>query len=116
MLRRLGRIACLAAPVAAVAQDIVDATDPDVILNLMRGFGSARLGVDAIGDPKIEGRIDGIPYILFFNNCTENRDCKAVQFYTYWTNVGDITADHLTLGTGKSGLPAPVWTGTATRC
>jgi hypothetical protein len=70
----------LAAP--AAAQDIIDGASIDEILNIAKGYGSANLGTQSNGDPKIEGRIDGIPYQLYFMNCSDNANCEDVNFYS----------------------------------
>ena len=66
----------------AAAQTIVDGSTIDEILNLAKGYGSATLGSQSNGDPKISGRIDGIPYQLYFMNCTDNANCEDVNFYS----------------------------------
>ena len=42
----------------------------------------------------ISGRIQGVSYRVFFYGCTENRDCRNIQFYAGWDTEG-ITADRL---------------------
>ncbi|MEL7312534.1 MAG: YbjN domain-containing protein [Pseudomonadota bacterium] len=79
----------LASP-ALFADDLIDATDPDAVLNVARGFGSARLSEDGIGDPLISGRIKGEKYKLFFYMCEDNKNCKDVQFWSGWTGT-DVT-------------------------
>ena len=69
----------------------VDATDPQVILNLAKGYGSGTLDKDSGGDPMIKGRIDGIGYAIFFFGCKENKDCKSVNFYASW-DTSDVKA------------------------
>lgn len=68
----------------ALETDLVDATDPDEIVNIARGYGSATLGMDNVGDPQVTGRIDGNAYTIFFYGCTEGRDCTNLQFSSGW--------------------------------
>ena len=68
----------LAAP--AVAEDLVDGSDPAVIENIASGYGSSSLTADDYGDPMIEGRINGLLYYVFFYGCEENKNCTAIQF------------------------------------
>lgn len=69
----------------AAAETLVDATDPEAILNVARGFGSASLETDDSGDPKIAGRIDGIRYSLYFYGCKAATNCQSLQFKAGWT-------------------------------
>ena len=67
------------------AEGTVSAKEPDKILSIAKGFGSAELGVDRDGDPRIKGRIEGTNYYLYFFGCKENKNCTSVQFYTVWS-------------------------------
>jgi len=80
----------LAAP--AAAEDLVDGKDPEVILNIASGYGSASLSKDDYGDPLIEGRINGLLYYVFFYDCKENKDCTSIQFSATFDNP-EITVD-----------------------
>lgn len=73
----------LAATVSGQAAN-VDASDPAVILNLAKGFGSGTLDKDDGGDPMIKGRINGIGYVIFFFGCTDNKACQSISFYAGW--------------------------------
>jgi hypothetical protein len=64
---------------AAFAQS-VDASSPEALAAIIRGYGSADIETDSLGDPMIVGRIDGLSYQVIFNDCTDNADCKVVQF------------------------------------
>lgn len=66
------------------AAPLVDASNPDTIVQMMRGFGSATLESDEYGDPLITGRIDGNKYGIYFYNCEDNKDCENVQFSAAW--------------------------------
>lgn len=68
----------------ASTSDLVDATDPEEIVNIARGYGAATLGVDSVGDPQVTGRIDGNAYTIFFYGCTDGRDCTSLQFSSGW--------------------------------
>jgi hypothetical protein len=69
------------------AKDIIDATDPEAILNLAKGYGSAKLGTDSSGDPKITGRIDGTKYGVYFYGCKDGKNCDDIQFAAAWSGV-----------------------------
>ena len=74
----------------AVSQELIDGRDPQAILNIARGYGSATLSTDSQGDPKIEGRIGGKEYLVLFYDCTDNRDCRAIQLWA-WFNTKNYT-------------------------
>jgi len=69
---------------SAQAASLVDATDPERIVQLMRGFGSSTLESDDYGDPLITGRVEGSKYGIYFYGCKENRNCKDIQFSAAW--------------------------------
>lgn len=89
--RSLGAAMCFVALVSAVhpagAAEMIDASRPEDILNLARGYGSASMDKADSGDPMIRGRIDGTAYVIFFNDCTDNRDCLTLGFYAAWTDT-----------------------------
>lgn len=76
---------------AASAQKLVDATDPEAIINLMRGFGSAVLETDDAGDPMIVARIDGTRFLVLFYGCQDGADCKSIQFRAAWETSGNVS-------------------------
>lgn len=90
---QLGAVAVMAmihaAPVAAQsADDILDGSDPGAILEIARGYGSAMLDVDGVGDPKISGRIGGQPYDVFFYGCDDGgQNCMSLQFTTWYVGT-----------------------------
>jgi len=79
----LATCVALAAPLAA--QTTVDATDPDAVLAIAKGYGTAELELDAQGDPMVSGRMDGTLYTVLFYGCTENRNCTDIQFSASFT-------------------------------
>jgi hypothetical protein len=85
-------VAALAVPGAdaAHAGEMIDATDPAGVLSIVRNFGDAALTKDGMGDPLIEGRIDGKEFVLYFYECEENRDCKSLMFFATW-EAEDLT-------------------------
>ena len=77
----------VAASGGAFAQAI-DGADPAAVEQAARGFGSARLETDNVGDPKISGRINGIAYTIYFYGCEDNENCDTVMFRTAWDHDG----------------------------
>ncbi len=78
-----------------VAQTLIEASDVDAIANIARGYGSATVQVDSIGDPQIVGRIDGVQYTVNFYGCTNGQNCTTLQFRAAWTNPGGVTFDDM---------------------
>lgn len=70
--------------VAPPTARLIDATDPQAILEIAKGFGSAEIETDNKGDPKIVGRIEGSKYVVLFYGCTAAADCKSIQFVVSW--------------------------------
>lgn len=65
---------------------LIDGTDPALIAEVARGFGSAFINRDTQGDPMIEGRIDGTFYRVFFYGCTDGANCTHVMLQAEWAN------------------------------
>lgn len=82
----------LLAPGSLPAQDLVTAADPQKILEIARGFGSAELEAGAEGTPRISGRLGGTRYTVFFHGCTAGRDCTTIRFWTYLPAPPDALA------------------------
>lgn len=58
------------------------ASDPQSFINFFFDAGyPAQLGEDAVGDPYIEFRHNGVILPLWFYDCVENTACQSVQFY-----------------------------------
>jgi hypothetical protein len=72
------------APAAFANCDMVDASTPDKILDIAKGYGSAELGADNQGDPRIWGRMEGQKYEIFFYGCKDGKQCKEIQFWSGW--------------------------------
>ena len=84
----------VAATTAAGAQQLVDGSDPEQLQNLLRGFGSAVIETDDVGDPMIVGRMEGTRFVVFFYGCDSDGDnCDSIQFRAAWSTDGDITTD-----------------------
>jgi hypothetical protein len=83
----LALMAGLAAPAAlraAEAEELIDATDPMRVLTIAQKYGEAALTTDGMGDPLIKGTLGGWDYLLYFYDCTDNRDCQTVMFQAAW--------------------------------
>jgi hypothetical protein len=56
--------------------------DPDAILDVAKGYGSANLEKDSDGNPQVAGRIEGVKYWVYFYGCTNGANCRSIQFST----------------------------------
>ncbi|MBK1707855.1 MULTISPECIES: YbjN domain-containing protein [Marichromatium] len=72
----------------ALARDLVSAADPEAVLTAAKGFGSAELQTDSVGDPRIRGRMFGVIYLVTFYGCDDGKDCKDILFYAGWEQPG----------------------------
>ncbi|MCW8919154.1 MAG: YbjN domain-containing protein [Gammaproteobacteria bacterium] len=95
----------LLAPVTH-ANDIISAENPDAILDIAKGFGSAILKKDSSGDPFITGRIDGTQYGIIFSGCSDGKECDDILFASAWGGVkvsmNDINAWNRTKKFGRA--------------
>lgn len=66
---------------ASGAMADVDASNPARLYDLLRSEGYAvELGNDSLGDPKISGKSDGTAFQIYFYDCTDNVECRTIQF------------------------------------
>ena len=72
--------------VAGHAAQLVSAEEPEQILEIAKGFGSARLKTDSTGDPLIVGRINGTKYGIYFYGCNkQHKECDDIKFGAAWS-------------------------------
>ncbi len=68
-------------PLAAAAQSQVDASDANALANLLKAEGyKVDVTTDKVGDPLLKGKLDGTNYDIFFYDCTNNANCRTIQF------------------------------------
>jgi len=78
----LAALAALAIAAPAGAQS-VQATDPGTVVQALQSAGySAELGRDERGDPKVDTVVGGTRMVVYFFDCQNGRDCRAVQFHS----------------------------------
>lgn len=70
----------------AGAQELIDGSKPDMIVEILKGFGSARLETaSSSGNPKISARAEGQAYEVYFYGCDDAKaNCTSIQFWAYW--------------------------------
>lgn len=81
---------------AAVAEPaaLIDATDPQRILQIASSHGSAYITTDDVGDPLIIGAIDGLSYRLEFYGCDGDGGCTDLLFKAAY-DAPDVELDDL---------------------
>jgi hypothetical protein len=79
----LGSLAC--GP--ALGQNVIDGSAVDEIVTIAKGYGAATLESQGDGNPRIAGNIKGVPYYVFFMNCTDKTACEDVNFYAGFANI-----------------------------
>lgn len=82
----LAGAASLMVSVTAQAQ-MVRAQDPASVVRALQDAGyKADLSADSSGDPMIKSSSGGSNFSIFFYGCTDNEDCRTVQFYAGWSD------------------------------
>ncbi len=80
-LALLGLLATMVFATPSSAQSDDERQNVDKILDIAKGWGSARLETDGVGDPLIVGRMEGTLYGIFFYDCDDDKEqCRAMQF------------------------------------
>ncbi len=77
----------LSPALAQTQQRLVDARNPQAILEIARGYGSAELDRDGGGDPRIMGRMEGQRYMVAFFGCKDGRNCTHIVLRAAWANT-----------------------------
>lgn len=91
-----GKIAIATAAMVAsapAAAQMVQATKAETVVKALQEAGyRATLSKDNVGDPVVKSGAAGVDFSVLFYNCTENKDCKTVQFYAGFVKKG-LTLD-----------------------
>jgi hypothetical protein len=81
---------------ALAADDLVDATDPQKLAEIFRGFGSARMDTAADDTPAIRGRIEGNAFSVYFYGCNEQHaECSTINLTASWDMDGQTTLEQI---------------------
>ena len=82
--RRAARFLCALALAGAAAQAPAqtgfDPGDPREVLEIAKGYGSASLETYGEGKLKVDARMEGRRYGIYFYGCTSGRQCSSLQF------------------------------------
>jgi hypothetical protein len=84
----LGAALLLATPAAG---QMVSARDPKAIAALLQDKGYKAELVEEKDGPMIHTGASGVKFTIFFMNCAEAKDCRTVQFYAGFTDMGDVS-------------------------
>ncbi len=83
-------LTCTGAPAAAQVQ----AQQPRTVAAVLQDAGyRAELTKDQQGDPMIKSSSGGYEFEVFFYNCTDNADCRTVQFHSGYSEASDASAE-----------------------
>jgi hypothetical protein len=87
-------IAASAIPASAA---MVRAQDPQSVVAVLQKAGyAAELTKTKDGDPIIKSASSGTNFTIFFDNCTNHKDCATVQFYVgYHLDKNPVTVDKI---------------------
>lgn len=83
-LRAVCLCALSLAATPVLAADLLDGSRPQDLLPAVQQFGSAELGTDDDGDPRINAQAEDNRYTLFFYDCNDGKQCRSVQFSASW--------------------------------
>lgn len=76
--------------------ELVNATNPATIKAIVESQGwPATLIAKDKDDPYIESNRDGLKFLVLFMNCTDNKDCKTLQYYMGFSDAKDTSLDML---------------------
>jgi hypothetical protein len=72
----------------------VRAQDPKSLVEAMQQAGyKAQLDTDEVGDPMIRSSQSGVDFLVLFYNCTDNTDCRTIQFYVGYSEPNSATPE-----------------------
>ena len=90
IITKLAAVAAISLPSLAAAEMLV-ATDPDTLVEFFVEEGAdVERTVDNAGDPKLKVEYYGSDFVLYFYDCTDNTDCKSIQFFSGYKTEGSV--------------------------
>ncbi len=88
----LGAAALFAASPAQA--ELINAANPATIKAIVESQGwPATIVTKAGDDPYIESSRDGVKFLVLFMNCSENKNCKTLQYYMGFSDAKDVPLD-----------------------
>lgn len=90
IIAKLAAAAVIFLPSLASAEMLV-ATNPDTLVQFFVEEGAdVESTVDNAGDPKLKIDYYGTDFVLYFYDCSDNTDCKSVQFFSGYKTEGSV--------------------------
>lgn len=81
---------------AQLVEGNVTPTRPTSLQTLLLAEGyRAKLATDTVGDPMITSATAGYDFDIMFYDCTENTDCRSIQFYGGFSKPDHGTAEDM---------------------
>jgi len=71
-------------PVQAQQQRLIDGSNPQDILEIAKGHGSAVWETSGNSNPVIRGRMNGTLYFVLFSGCNNGKNCKEIGLITFF--------------------------------
>lgn len=83
-------------PLASAGAAEVQAQDPASVAAALQQAGyRALLNADDVGDPLIRSSSGGSDFLVYFYNCTDNTDCRTIQFYAGYSEPNTATLESM---------------------
>jgi len=90
IITKLAAAAVVCAP-SLVSAEMLVATNPDTLVQFFVEEGAdVESTVDNAGDPKLKVEYYGSDFVLYFYDCTDNSDCKSIQFFSGYKTEGSV--------------------------
>ena len=76
--------------------ELINATSPATIKAIVESQGwPATIVAKSGDDPYIESNRNGLKFLVLFMNCTDNKNCKTLQYYMGFSDAKDVSLDRL---------------------
>ena len=86
--------AALAFSAAPAHAELVNAKNPATIKAILESQGWPATLVSKPGeDPYLESNRNGLKFVVLFMNCTENKNCKTLQYYMGFSDAKNVALD-----------------------
>lgn len=90
----LGAAICLSTSPAHA--ELINAANPATIKAIVESQGlPATIIAKAGDDPYIESNRGGLKFLVLFMNCTDNKNCKTLQYYMGFSDAKNVSLDKL---------------------
>lgn len=95
--RAVALFATVTAIIATPAQaELVNAKNPATIKAIVESQGWPATLISKPGDdPYIESTRSGLKFLVLFMNCTDNKNCKTLQYYMGFSDAKNVTLEKL---------------------